>query len=396
MAIPVAFLGLFFDDLIFPLSPEFSSMLTVNNEATRIKSEDIQMLAYLALIFGCILGNERSYRKVLSQRTESKQSGNYGIFIFILTGILLLLIIYDYVTGVFSSWFYYSNAEWMDVEERNQGLGHLTCLLLSASCVEIVRVREKGVTNFLTFIKSLNKLYLFELLGISLLLYMSGNRNEMLLIILPIIVGYTLCIKKIPNKVLIIAGVLGVLLMADAGMSRQESVSLGGNTMGIYSLTRDFAGLGYNTDYLIDYTDKHGTTNFQGLPISLLSGVPYLGSLIISTTGISGPDGSATVCNDSILGTGLGTSLIGDLYYTGGFVWVVVFMLLFGYSMSRLYHSDKKINIYLLVFYCYMVANSVYYIRSSWDFPITEIEYAMIIIFLGNVIFKNMRIRKQI
>lgn len=389
MAIPVTFLGLFFDDIIYPFLPELSSFFSIGNEASKNKSEDIQMIAYFTLLLGCSVGND--FKKTTSlKKSMPRREFNYDTFIWILTGILLLLIAYDYYSGIFDSWFYYSNANWMDVEDRNQGLGHLTCILLAATGVELVRLRDKGASNLIDFIKRSNKLYLAEWIGISVLLYMSGNRNETLLILLPLVVGYTVYIHKIPNRRLILFGVVGVILMAVAGMTRQEEVSLGGGQLGLLSFTRDFADLGYNTDFLIDYTDKNEPTYFDGTFGMLLSGVPYLGSVILYAIDYKGPVASAILCTESVVSaSGLGTSLIGDLYYTAGFAWVIVFMFFLGYLMSRLYHADQRLNIYWLVFYAYMVANAVYYIRSSWSFPITVIEYAFIIILLGNVFFKE-------
>ena len=388
MAIPVAFLGLFFDDIIYPISPELSSYFSIGNDFAKIKSEDIQMIAYFTLLLGCSIGND--FKRKNKIRNTPKKALSYETFIWVLAIVLALLIFYDYTSGIFSSWFYYSNADWMDVEDRNQGLGHLTCILLAATGVELVRLRDKGAVTLREFVRHINKVFLIEWLGISVLLYMSGNRNEMLLILLPLVVGYTVYIQKISNRRLILYGTVGILLMAIAGMTRQEEVSFGGSQLGLLSFTRDFADLGYNTDFLIDYTDKNKPIYFSGILGALLSGIPYLGSLILHAIDYKGPIASATLCTESVVsGSGLGTSLIGDLYYTAGFAWVVVFMFLLGFMVSRLYHADKSLNIYLLVFYTYMVANAVYYVRSSWLFPITVIEYAFILILIGDIFFKD-------
>ena len=306
MAIPVAFLGLFFDDLIYPISPELSSFFSIGNEAAKIKSEDIQMVAYFMLLLGCSYGNEYKGRK--KAKKAPKKAIAYDTFIWILVGVLALLILYDYTSGIFSSWFYYSNADWMDVEDRNQGLGHLTCILLAATGVELVRLRDKGVVTLREFVRHINKVLLAEWLFVSALLYMSGNRNEMLLILLPLVVGYTVYIRKIPNRKLVVFGVAGVLLMAIAGMTRQDEVSLGGSQLGLLSFTRDFADLGYNTDFLIDYTDKNEPTYFKGTVGALLSGIPYLGTVILKAIDYKGPVASATLCTESVVsGSGLGT-----------------------------------------------------------------------------------------
>lgn len=384
MALPVAFLGLFFDDIIYPIAPELVNLFSVSSESVKIKSETLQMAAILVLLLGGAIGNER--RKKAKLLMDNSYSFDYNMLIYLITGVILLLIIYDYVTGIFNSWFFYSNADWMDREDRNQGLGHLTCLLLAASAVEIKRLESNGATDFWNVFKKSNKLFVAEWLLVSVLLFMSGNRNEMLLILLPFIVGYTKIIKPIPNKALVVALFAGVVLMAIAGVTRQEEVSLTGNDLTIMSFTRDFADLGYNTDYLIQYTDKNGTTNFQGVFGMLLSGVPFIGNVILSAINYKAPLASSRITTESVFSnSGLGTSLIGDLYYTGGFIWVMLFLFIFGYVMSRIYKLSGSLNIYFLIFYSYMVANAVYYMRSSWIFPITEIEYAMIIVLIGQI-----------
>ena len=391
MAIPVAFLGLFFKDVINPILPEFMSLYSIASETEKMKSEDIQMIAFFALLIGCSVSNDKRNGSNFNNLIVKHTKTSYNLFIVVLSVVLMLLIIYDYRAGVFSSWFYYSHTDIMEVTERNEGLGHLTCLLLVATCVELVRLREKGISNLKNFIVSINKLYFVECLGISFLLFISGNRNEMLLIILPIVIGYTICIKKIPNKILIISMLVGVLLMAVAGMSRQDSVSLRWSAISLFSLTRDFSGLGYNTDYLIEYTDNNGTSNFGELPNLFLSGIPYFGYQIIQAIDLKGPKTSAVICDDSVIipHSGFGTSLIGDLYYTAGLLWVIVFMYGLGFLLARLYYSNKNINIYWLLFYTYMVANAVYYIRSSWAFPITILEYSMIILLIGQLLFRK-------
>ena len=384
-ALPIIFLGLFFDDIIYS-SSDFSVFFSVNSETIKNKSEDIQLLAFIALLLGSSYGN--NVKKELNEVWESKRI-NYSFLSYSLVGVIAFLIIYDYRNGLFSTWFYYSNSDWMDVTNRNQGLGHLTCFLLATTIIELTRLRDNGISSLGAFLRRVNKVYLFEWFGVSALLFISGNRNEMLLILLPLIVGYTVYIKKIPNSILILSVVAGVVLMGFVGMTRQNGEHFNWNQLGIVSLTRDFMDLGYNTDYLVEYTDKNGSTFFSMLPVMILSGIPYLGPTILNSFNYTGPTPSAVVCTNSVItNSGLGTSLIGDLYYTSGVLWVLVYMFILGFIMSKLYNFNKSMNPYLLLFYSYMVSNAIYYIRSSWDFPITIIENAIIILFIGQIIFK--------
>lgn len=385
MAFPILFLGIFLSNLLAPIADGIPGFFTVSNDLVREKSKDLQMMAYFAYMIG---GGFTIKNYTWAWGAEKKmRRGNYSILIHIITIVILLLLVYDYSSGILNSWFYYSNADWMDVDDRNQGLGHLTCLILAATVVEIVRLREQNVSTLKVFFKRCNKLFIFEWALVSFLLFISGNRNEMLLIALPLVVGYSKCIEPIKNRHIIVAMIVGVFLMIAVGMTRQSSVSLSGGELSLITSTRDFWALGYNTDFLVEYTDAHGSTYFADMPPYLLSGIPYLGPKLIDWLGLKWVMPSAALTTESVnTHSGLGTALVGDLYYSAGAIWVILFMFLLGRLLSNIYFSNKNLNVYLLTLYVYMVANAVYYIRSAWAFPITVIEYVWIILLIGEML----------
>lgn len=392
MAMPIGFIGLFFLDMILEYVP-FLRYYDISEEIIKEKSATLQMIGWLAFLLGSVVAHNRKIYRI----KPSEYQVDYKSIIYLLTGVLLLLIIYDYFSGIFDSWFYYSNQDSINRNERNLGLGHLTALILVASVVDVLRLKDMGVTSFKDYLKHCNKMLIAEWALISFLLFVSGNRNEMLLIMLPLIVSYSMCIKRIPNKLILAAGVAGAFLMVLAGSSRQEGVSLERANFGIEGFVVDFAVLGYDCDYMVKYTDQHHPIYFQDLPGFLLSGVPFLGNVLLNVIEYNPPERSSTLCTDSVgSSSGLGTSLIGDLYYGAGFLWVLVFMYGFGYLMSRLYNSNKNINKYLLLLYSYMIANSIYYVRSQWGFPITIIEYSTIILLIGDLLFRKHSFRKAI
>lgn len=390
LALPVAFIGIFFKDLILPLVVDDFSFSFNTAELNELKSKDLQLLAYGLLLLGCCHGDKIIKNPDDYSHDNKTTIYKYGWFIWVLSGILLLLIINDYRTGVFNSWFYYSNRAYMDVDDRNQGLGHLTCLLVAASIVDIIRLREKGVSDLRGYLINCNKLFIGEWGFISALLFFSGNRNEMLLIVLPLVVAYSICIQKVSNRIILYAMFAGAVLMALVGLTRMDGVSMDGSGLDLLSFTRDFAPLSYNGDYLVQYADTHGHTWFKEVPVMLLSGVPYIGPLLIGLLNLEVPTASATLTTESVgTAAGMGTSLIGDLYYTAGAIWVMAFMYAIGVIMTRLYHSNKNIGPYKLALYSYMVGNAIYYVRSSWAFPITIVEYVFVILFIGTLFSKR-------
>lgn len=396
--IPVLFIGLFFDDAmsnIGSIAVEFSGF-SVNNENVRIKSHLLQMVAFLFFLSGSSISNLKwgMVNNKIEKGYIIKNKGidnNYSIITIILSLILLLLLLYDYYTGIFESWFYYSNKDSIDGEMRNQGLNHIVCLSLALTTSEFYKLKSKRVEIFSDFIKKANKLYLIEILLVSILLFVSGNRNEMLLVLLPPVIAYTIFIHKIPIKYLLSFGLVGLLAMVIAGITRSDGVSMSFDSLNLYYFVRDFADIGYTTDYMIQWTDTNGPIYFKNFIATILSGVPLLGPMIIEISGIDFVS-SASILGESVLiGGSFGSTLIGDLYYCGCSLFVILYMYFIGYLMSKLYYRLKisiPHNSFIVIFYLYMIANGIYYVRSSWDFPLTYIIYASIILYLCKFIVK--------
>jgi len=240
------------------------------------------------------------------------------------------------------------------------------------------------------FFKEVNKLYLFEILFISFLLLISGNRNECLLIILPMLICYHIFIKPFDNKQFIIVLIVGVVLMAAIGLTRQTGSfsSLDKDAISIYEVTRDFASVDNNTKYLIDYTDRSSPVGIKNAMLCLFSSVPFLGGLITSVTGLENDTRTTELTTQGMqvssnMDSGLGTSLLGDLYYTGGGIFAISFMYLFGFLIAILYRRftlEKKYSIWYLVVYLFMFSNVIYVLRAEWTMPFRYIGFSFVII----------------
>lgn len=160
--------------------------------------------------------------------------------------------------------------------ERNQGLGHIDSLCLLSTVVEFTRLASLGVASARQFLSKVNRLYLLEIIIVSLLLILSGNRNEMLLICLPVVVAYSIFVKQIPNKYILLGLALGLVVMVYSGLTRQgDTISM--SDIDLYSITRDFSLVQINCDYLVKYTDDGHLHLFSTLPASLLGGILILG-----------------------------------------------------------------------------------------------------------------------
>lgn len=397
----VYFLGMFFEELIpdeildFYIGIGGSRLYMITDPIINYKSFLAQMMGYLIFLFGCYKANIKKYDKQNNTIVNNSNSSSIGIIVNVLVAIILLFLVYCYVTGMFNSWFAYSDASILN-EERNQGVSRLTDLTLTVTVIELLRLNKRGVSDFWGFLRHANKLYILEVLFISFLLLLSGNRNEMLLIFLPFVVGYSVFIKKISNRLLLFGICVGILVMIFSGVTRQSGDLLGAQ-FDLVSSVQDFSLVSVDCTYLINYTDSHGYIYFANLPLFILSGIPFIGPLIVQTLGLSFMSSSRlTTLAMSSNGTGLGTSLVGDLYYNGGILFVIFFMCLFGYFVSYLYNKFNNCgctNMFLALIYLYTISNSVYYVRQIFDFPISTIIFSSTLIVILFSIFNHGRIR---
>ena len=299
-----------------------------------------------------------------------------------------------YITGGFATWNKYQFSEYSGADEY-QGLGHITILTTLLSILEYVRLSKQGVHKFSSFIRESNKVYIIITLSVSALIIYTGKRSAALLVLLPVIISYILFIKKISNRKVLLMVLLGGLLMIVAGLSRNTG-SMEGQVIDLASSTRDFSMTNVDCTYLIKYTDEHGLYLFRSLIPNFLSGIPVIGPIMVSVF-FSGPSrGSSIICTEGLGGpfsqSGWGTSIVGDLYYNGGFLFVVVYMLFIGWLMSYLYNKfsiKKEFNAFLLVVYVVMTANAVFSYRSAFDFIYGTIIYATFCLYVTKLLFSK-------
>ena len=219
----------------------------------------------------------------------------------------------------------------------------------------------------------------------------SGNRNEALLIILPPVISYSIFIKYISNKYFLVLLTVGILGMSIIGLTRQTGVnvsSISNSELSLYGTARDFGVVSLNTKYLISYVDKKSPIYFNNAVSTAFSSIPFVGGLYVGMTGRKGDQRSADVTTMGMqsinnMDSGLGTSLIGDLYYTGSSWFVFIYMFLLGKFQAYLYNRfvvSKDYNIWLLLIYLFLFSNVVYSVRAEWTMPFRYLGFSLILL----------------
>lgn len=350
------------------------------------KSTLVNMIAFYFFMMGSIFGNKLKNGKI---RHKHKYTNiNFSRYSFIVTIIAFLYVIFLAVIGNISSWFHYSSN---GTEYSNAPIVYLTILLLVNSVFEFMSLRQKHIVKLKNLLKSINKFYLgIWTLTVSLLL-LSGNRNECLLILCPPLILYSILIKKIPNKVVLTGMLAGWLALTVIGVVRQSGVSVSsvsGAQVGIYEGFRDYAVTNMCTTYLIELTDNHDAIYFNDAITGISSAIPFLGGLMNEFFPVKN-ERSTIVTTNGILGpnawTGLGTSLIGDLYYYGKLPFVILYMFLFGWLIAYLFTCLTKYNyfsVWYLTIYSFFFANVLYCLRAEWMMSFRYLGFGIVLIFI--------------
>ena len=380
--LPVYFIGMFYDDLIYKNLP-FQDvgagafrLAQVTDPAYLTKSAMLQMIAFLLFMLGCSIANSKKMKAAAQwdNYTVSGRNIDLKAVNLVLTALLLLILFYDYVSGAFDSWFAYT--ENIAGGDSYQGLGHITIMSMLLTVFEFMRLSKEGVRDFKSFLRKSNKLYIIVVLAVSLFIIYTGKRSSALLILIPMVVAYNVFIQKLGNKTVLFGVVAGALLMIVSGLAR-SSGDVAGVVIDLAGATEDFSMTSADCTYLIKYTDEHGPVYCASTPSAVIGGIPLVGTPLINLFDLSFKAQSPRVATEGLVAagwkTGIGTSIVGDLYYNGKFFFVVAFMLFLGWFVSYLHnrlHVSKKFNAYLVLIYCDFVSN------------FTLIVYAMICIYL--------------
>lgn len=395
---PVYILSMFFTKLILEnVSSEVfvSSVLSTSfSNSIEAKGHIIQMIALLSFVTASSFFNDKYALTTLTswQPLPHKKDAFYKTAVTILTMVMAVYIAYLAGSEVISSWFHYSGNA---IKYTNTDIVYCTIILLVLTVLESIRLYIQGCNSIGSFVKGVNKLYIGEILLIAGILLMSGNRNESLLIILPLFVAYSTLIKSISNRMFFIGLFGGIVLMIIVGLTRQDGIGTSvESTISLYDATRDFGMIDRNSVYLVEYTDKHEPIGFSNAIGNLFSSVPFLGGIAVDVLGIESDIRSTELTTlgmqvTSNMDSGLGTSLVGDLYYTGKTFFVVLFMLFMGwfnaYSYNKLF-VFKSINPWILILYLFNFANVVYYVRAEWTMPFRYIGFAFTILLILGII----------
>lgn len=397
----LGFLITFFDVLVLNHLGYVSVFFNQFSDKMIQKSTCLSLIAYSSFFIGSEIAKQ-SFSKNISKMQTVYRNVPVG-FAMPMHFLVLFVLFAIFISGQYVGFLKYTGEE--------GGLTNMiniitSILIMVSSLLEFLRLHnifqntKKQSKTLTSFIIHINKFYVFNVTLWSLFLLLTGNRSDMMLIAFPPIIFFFFLIRKIGNKIVLVGAILGAFAMVFIGLTRQGEGDFAGNAseLGIYGVFRDYSAAYVNQQGLIQYTDVHGTYGYGAGIKTLISSMPFLGGLLIGNQKTSNDDGNTNMLTteqwqlSSNMDSGLGTNLLGDLYYAGGLFFVVLYMFVLGWFLSYAYErlfNGKRLNMFSLFTYCWLFADSLYILRAPYYHLFRQIGFTLIIYFVFYALLKS-------
>ena len=350
-----------------------------------LQSIALATLGWTVFIIGALLSAENKKQKYVRFNYKNVHK-NRNLFLWTTFSSLILMIAID------GSFLFGKYSDEKVVGQRTGLISYMLILLIITSFYEFQRLKMLDVKTFKNFYKKIYKPYIIIFFFISGLLIYTGDRSSAMQILLPFLMLYYLFINKIKSSSLAFITIVGLILFVFVRENRGSTENSSINYFKFSELIMDFVPANAAIPTIINYTDTHGLTMGSNIVYNLLAIVPFLQSYIISGVEIKSSSASSLITSQEILGSdfhsGQGTHVVADLYYTFGFVGVIIGMCLAGFIYSRYFNKilkNRNIGRYQLIFFLVLFGNIIFFVRVEYFFILQNLSFAVIFTYLGNV-----------
>ncbi len=355
----------------------------INNEAYIVKGMVVSTFSYIMMIMGCCIGNKKIIKKNQSYRYTLLYNKRLEVIVFVIYIIIYLLFL------VQEAPYYIQNRDADNQFTSASWVPWLVMLQNFFSIIVIVNSNLRDINTFFAFFKK-KYIYCILLFFLSLIFLVAGARHMFLTVFLPIVFLYSIYIQKVKTRYVFLGLFIFWFLFVVIRMTR------GGETYSSedVNFVSDFFPASLATSFFIEYTQSHGYTLGSNYLFYVLSIIPFLGGLI-SQSGVVVAKSSAQFFTESIFGanspTGLGTSMVGDLYYSFGLVGAVVVFFIIGYLVSWMHKriTNSMASIYIIIIYTIFISECFFMPRGSVVSIIRPISLVCITYFILNTLLKE-------
>lgn len=378
------FLCSFLTPYVYPLLDSLQGQTFVATDYNTLQVYCIAFIGYCAYMFGlcCIKENthndQGAIKYQLSFNNASCKYSNIFCFIFIvlfyLNGGGRLITLYSDLTG--------------DLHNRYGAWGEYMLYAMYAYTLSIIiNFSKKGQhsTSLVSFLKNLSPLFYINSLLLVVPLLISGLRSGALQLLIPLIMTYGIMVKRISSIKVLALILAGYILMVYIGLTRSGDT---GGDFGQDSLfltfVCDFVPANGANSFLIDYVDKYGITGGSNMILQAASIIPFFQSIILLfiSKDIFAPTSSKLFTEsfmDSTQG-GLGTALIGDIYYSFGLIGVIILMFLIGLLVNKLTRAHN--SPYAMSLLIVLAGNALFTPRVEYCYILRSLSFTIIFLYI--------------
>lgn len=298
--------------------------------------------------------------------------------------IVIIFIILFFLTGGLSMYTMYSDSS-VEQVNRLDGFGFVLAIGIILCIVSIPinfsYAKIYNPTSIIKLVHCLPTIFILNTLFFLISFLVSGYRSNFLLLGLPLIWIYSEFFHKLSIKKILILSAAGFVVLACLKYLRTGNEVK--ENMEFIDYVADFVSANTATRFFIDYVDSHGITYGSNMLFQILAAIPFLQSIILLFIDYKtiAPTSSDAFTSHFDLNWGLGTSLIGDLYYSFGLFGVIALMAFLGWVISKLNKNYIK-NIYYFTAYIVLLGNSVFAPRVEYFYIFRSIAWSLIFLYI--------------
>lgn len=347
-----------------------------NNQFYVILLSNIGYLCYLLGLTYKKKKEQTNFKKIII----SKRFNNFFVLLSLISTILFF---------VYGGWkFIYSYNAQIDtgLESRFGDFGismsYMIIFLNISTMTSILSIPIKFRYSFLFIFKNINKIFLINLLFIVIFFLIGGYRSGALQLLIPLFV-LLFSLKRLSTVTMSIGIGIATFIFVIIGFTRQNVGSSNSkiDDIDLMAASRDFHTANFSNLFLYDYVEQNGCTKGSNAINQIIAPIPYAQSLLhlfIDEKNFK-PTSSNIFSDYGNVNYGLGTNVIGDLYYTFGFGGVILFMWLLGYIINK---TSSSKNIYLITTYLILCGNAIFAPRVEYFYILRSIGFSILFIFI--------------
>lgn len=361
---------------LYLTSDEFSRLFISGVDTTVvIKASLLSIVGLLSYMEGSLIIKPNTLKV---KKCKNRYSHDHVSLDFLFVAIVLLMII-NYNAGAFD----FIKSQYVDGVGSMQANGlifqslallttfiHIVCIVLF-----IRYIRGRSISRMQLF-------YIMVILGYAGALAIIGSRSVFLSLVLPFIMCYAMYVYPINVKKTIIVGVIGVVAMFSIQRLRSHSdVQIDS----LFFLLSDVIAPSRTLYASMEYVDKMGLNYGQTMLPQVIGVFPGLSSYLGDWTTVGSAETMTRYLADGTTNSGLGTTIIVDIYICFGFLGVVFLMMYLGWFV----HKRWKSPLFEMVVRVSLMSSCLFMGRAAYLLPLHEIVWCMVFIYILNSLGKR-------